>query len=671
MAGTVLEYLTLEDAEITLEIAEIYCNLAIAELPALRRAGNIMLMRILTILKNRSHNSSPNKFKLQAPRDIVWTENLLKQFMLPLTESSIDQYPLIDDEQVGWLAWPQEIKAYKVGETAPPINPKDKPVFEYLLSKFTSPEYLQKVIDYSSQEQSSGARSHETFGISTVIFYKSFAQMFGMSFFNAVQPMLVSLAQAADSKSKQRAAAELCAGLVRGTKHWSLNDLDHFWKFLIPALTAAFDATTPDTLGFWEQFVKVSLDKRDPRRLYPLIQLVTNFSLTGEESFAESKKLYICRSALLAGSWRLNLLARSLLPKFLSFIAHPYQLVREMLGSNINQCLQLLHHPSAVSVSDLISANSQSNNLSGVPTELEGDVMELVKDVVTKLKMYKAEHVPAAQGASDYSNACRTVLSWFGEGLRYYRSAGVYPVVPILLPEIFAIQDTDDPDLQQIATQVVNFTGHFMYTIPMEPVMIQTLLKVLGSENSWHVRIKVLPVLQVLFFRNLFLLPTSLMAVVVDQVLGLLTDSQLEVRHLAAVTLAGLIRCSQRDVIEMLKKHSSEYLKVTLPKRSRDGSRSVLPAGFNEAVLKRHAGVLGLSCIVQAFPYEVPTFLPDVLVQLADFLSDPVPISTTVKNTFADFKRTHQDTWHEDSQKFTEDQLYLLSDLLISPSYYA
>ena len=74
---------------------------------------------------------------------------------------------------------------------------------------------------------------------------------------------------------------------------------------------------------------------------------------------------------------------------------------------------------------------------------------------------------------------------------------------------------------------------------------------------------------------------------------------------------------------------------------------------------------------------------------LADHLHDPVPIPATVKKVFQvctkdfpqdmrlfhaccqDFKRTHQDNWAEHKQAFTEDQLAVLTDLLVSPSYYA
>ena len=45
-----------------------------------------------------------------------------------------------------------------------------------------------------------------------------------------------------------------------------------------------------------------------------------------------------------------------------------------------------------------------------------------------------------------------------------------------------------------------------------------------------------------------------------------------------------------------------------------------------ERVLQRHAGVLGLSACVQAFPYDVPEFVPDILMTLSNHVNDPQPI---------------------------------------------
>ena len=39
--------------------------------------------------------------------------------------------------------------------------------------------------------------------------------------------------------------------------------------------------------------------------------------------------------------------------------------------------------------------------------------------------------------------------------------------------------------------------------------------------------------------------------------------------------------------------------------------------------------------------------------------------------TLGEFWRTHRDRWHEFKGRFSEEQLGILTDLLISPSYYA
>ena len=63
--------------------------------------------------------------------------------------------------------------------------------------------------------------------------------------------------------------------------------------------------------------------------------------------------------------------------------------------------------------------------------------------------------------------------------------------------------------------------------------------------------------------------------------------------------------------------------------------------------------------------------MTDVLVAIAESGSNPSPIPETVRKTFGEFKRTHQDNWEQHKQVFTEDELYIISDLLISPGYYA
>ena len=45
-----------------------------------------------------------------------------------------------------------------------------------------------------------------------------------------------------------------------------------------------------------------------------------------------------------------------------------------------------------------------------------------------------------------------------------------------------------------------------------------------------------------------------------------------------------------------------------------------------EDIVAKHSGILGLCAFVNAFPYDVPDILPDILMVLSDHLHDPQPI---------------------------------------------
>ncbi|OQR73166.1 proteasome activator complex subunit 4-like [Tropilaelaps mercedesae] len=91
----------------------------------------------------------------------------------------------------------------------------------------------------------------------------------------------------------------------------------------------------------------------------------------------------------------------------------------------------------------------------------------------------------------------------------------------------------------------------------------------------------------------------------------------------------------------------------------------------SEIVIQYHALVLSLCAMVNAYPYDVPDFMPDVICTLAEHVNAPPPIASTIKRTLSDFKRTHHDNWRNHKDKFTEEQLTVITDLVVSPSYYA
>lgn len=132
-----------------------------------------------------------------------------------------------------------------------------------------------------------------------------------------------------------------------------------------------------------------------------------------------------------------------------------------------------------------------------------------------------------------------------------------------------------------------------------------------------------------------------------------------------------MVRCSQRHAIVGLSKRFMSVVRSTkIPKR-RD-EHGVEVAGYQDALVKAHSGVLGIASLINAFPFEVPPFIPSVMIEtMTKHSTSPPPISTTVKQCLTDFKRSHADSWAEDQKAFTEDQLMSLTDLLSGSSYYA
>lgn len=93
---------------------------------------------------------------------------------------------------------------------------------------------------------------------------------------------------------------------------------------------------------------------------------------------------------------------------------------------------------------------------------------------------------------------------------------------------------------------------------------------------------------------------------------------------------------------------------------------------FQAKLLNAHSAVLGASALISAWPYEVPSWLPELLIAtLSKFSTSRAPVSTTVKDMLAQFRKTHQDTWTEDQKKFTSEQLQDLYDFQVGTSYYA
>jgi len=205
-----------------------------------------------------------------------------------------------------------------------------------------------------------------------------------------------------------------------------------------------------------------------------------------------------------------------------------------------------------------------------------------------------------------------------------------------------------------------------------------------ATASVWRTRQATLQLVTQFRARHLFALPASLDDRLLDIACGRLKDSQNEVQDAASATLVGfMMTLSEAKQVELAEPFKA-LVSTKVPKKPNAADRaaaegdSVKQAELDKRLKKhtsrlkkRHAGVLGLGALVLAHPYDIPSFLPDALILLSRCNADPVPVSTTVRHVFTQFKRTHHDNWEEHKRHFSPEQLTDLVDLLVSPTYYA
>ena len=250
-------------------------------------------------------------------------------------------------------------------------------------------------------------------------------------------------------------------------------------------------------------------------------------------------------------------------------------------------------------------------------------------------------------------------------------------------PELFKLLEmlalNESSELEPSLAGDCNLALACLATTILSAEVIPTALDAIENVSlsaSWKARNAILEFLQIIVFWNFasFKSAPSAEERITKIVQRLIKDERVEVREKASKVLGGLIHCSfitKESSLDLLNQFKQDVSKKIRKKAKENEDPIAFQSAQSAAILKRHSGVLGLSAFVHSCPYDIPDHLPPILMILADHLHDPQPIPATVKNVFQEFKRTHQDNWAEHKQRLTEDQLTVLTDLLVSPSYYA
>ena len=594
--------------------------------------------------------------------DQNWTSEHLASF------AKADTAYYIDHEYPGWLVWSKTMPGYKSDSRAEQDFDNEEKRVITRIGNALNRSWFSTFFAYLKQEPRDAAADRFRIASAMMLGYAFNLMHDGhtaASFEEIKEEIATTFADGSD-KHQHRATAEIMGGLLGSVQDKKIEIRSTIWDYCMSLLLKVFsDGLTPENSGYWTSFLHLLLQGKDPRRSWPLVEWLADFKLdlASNAAFKESSKIMLLQQSILCAGWHFQL-EKPVLGNFLEHLDHPYKGVREAMGQTLAAIYRTRYHESYKDIQSLITSQKAASSIGTPPYEPTPEFTKTIQQIFEQLEVWRNERKPGQQTPSSYTSASKTVLLWLDSMLSSYECTQLLQFFPdVLMGQLLHMMDVkEDQELQGLAYHVFRHIPNIPHRLGQDAELIASLIRIGTTSSLWHQRLRVLINMQVIYFRRLFLISREQQQKLFDCVAGMLNDTQLEVRIGAMTTLSGMIRCSPvtlRDSIvqDLNKTFTNMLLKSPLPKKARNlpsaastGTSTPTPE-HTKLVLTRHAAVLGLGALVQAFPYTSPPppWIPGVLTTLANKAnSDPGMVGKSVKSILADFKKTRQDTWHMD-----------------------
>ncbi|KAH7914507.1 hypothetical protein BJ138DRAFT_1143879 [Hygrophoropsis aurantiaca] len=651
--------------------------------PNMRYYAHRGIMKALRYIKLRTYCKDPAALALAEPhnplkRDIpvpsshTFTTEVARSYR---SQESLEQLGnelvYLDVMLEGWIAWRPEVVFYAQPHLTKPTfewETSSQMVVEYVREKALSADFWKKFTAHFAEENHENEVDEDH--ISCV---KSIFQLLEDEPLKVLKPVVEDYLEDQD-KNKQRAAAELFAGILNGSKHWSKEAQNRIWEWFLPHIKKTLGQNMKtETVPIWTSFLEYLFHKKDPRRLQPLVDhLVDQFNTmdyNGQSSLDSVKILALFRAFYQKMGWKFSAWVDVSLERFWPELHSEHDDVRAHVGELLAFCTKIKWQPKpSIPRVDVFVKECRislvDHDIMGIRGTLH---IERVNDLVDNFKIWREERLPGVRAfQSTYDRVGIAVCRWLFSMIHDTQAMSAFDYILPLMPELFRFTEVSDNEelTRRAGTLLVRMCGVTPPRSLISPLLESTFTAIQKS-TSWKVRLKALPILQILYFRQLPLISEGKVVEILDVLCQCLDDEVVEVREMVGTTLSGILRLSPKRSVVALKDRF-----VKLAKKSHIPGRS--SPVYNAAIRQRHAAVIGICALIDSFPYTIETWMPTLLTTvMLEHTYDPIPISTTLHKCASNFRKTHQDTWHEDSRKFTDDQLAALSTLLTGSSYYA
>ncbi|CAL1696390.1 unnamed protein product [Somion occarium] len=653
-------------------LAKFLTEESISPHPTIRSYAQKGVVKMTAHIKIRTYSKTSDEVWLdewRSPLRETITITDPAQFVQSLTqpiEKNSNNALYIDKLDTGFLAWVPTIKAYR------PVTSEQSPIqwehaslalLQAMSEVFNTGNYFSKLALLLGQESGRNPSNLEL-RADNIVFMKSISKMFEHRYVNeillVIEPLLTDL-----DRYRQRAAAEILAGLLRGSKHWPLPAFNALWSWMGSHMDQIYAQIKPDTLSFLEGLFNEQLSDRDSRRIGPLVGWILSLPLEfhSDSAFSMTKNLTLF-NVIVDCSWaQFAPLADQYASTFFENANTGYAEVRTHIATNLAAIVSSQWQPWYPSTDAFLQACDTSLDPLGIR---RARYIDRLSEIASRLPVWKEQRYPPPRvSQSQYDKVGLTVLQWIWTASHGPQAPLIFPYVISLLPEVLRMSELNDSsELQKYSSAVLYILSAVPPPAEYVEIIADNFLTAITSSTSWRIRLHALPTFIVFFYRNLMSMSSSVVAKVMDVLLECLSDENVEVREMASKMLSGVVRCSQRQSIIPLKDRF-----VRLASRTSIPSRK--DPKYAESLRTVHSAILGLCALLESFPYSVEPWMPPLTEVLAAHATDPPPISTTIRKCASEFKKTHQDTWHKDQQAFDEDQLQSLSTMLVGTSYYA
>ncbi|KAI1380080.1 hypothetical protein F4677DRAFT_250635 [Hypoxylon crocopeplum] len=619
-----------------------------------------------------------NKVVVPIPKgDAEFTQTFLESFKHP---EDADYF--VDTDHPGWLVWGKEFNAFKARPGKFEDYDEVEKAARQQIGKLVTREWLSRCFEYLKQEPRDNSSDRFRTSNAVLLMHVFDLMIYGQTElkFEDVKELVAEVYGDGSDKHQHRATAEILGSLIVGTAYDPVDMKEQVWNFAQPMILDIFaDKLTPDNLSYWVTCLHFIVDTKDPRRASELVSRLSSFRLdmNSNAAFKESSKVQLLEILINDCGWHYRH-EGPILEDFLAHIDHPYKAVRESIGRVIATIYRTRYHESFENVGTLLEQNKADSNIGIRPYKPSDEFTATIRDVFTRLEAWRQERTPGQQTPSSYTSGSKTVLTWLDNTLSSQECIQLIPFFPDpFIDQLLHMMDVkEDPELMRLAYHVYRHLPNIPFRTGEDAPFIAALTRLGKTAASWHQRLRALVNMQVIYFRRLFLMDASQRELLFDAVGDMLADPQLEVRTVAGATLAGMIRCSPATIrnpfIATLKsRFETQLARNPMPKKRQPGTET--PINVTQQIVKRHAAVLGLGSLIEAFPYATPppSWMPEVLALLARrAASDPGVVGKATKGILSEFKKTRQDSWGVDQKYFTHEQLEDLEGVLWK-SYFA